>query len=171
MSLKTTMKTRLSLALAAAVITTAFRLAPTVQSQTPAAQTEPRTINQSPDPLLAPFRFRSIGPASMGGRIDDIAVAESDPNIIYLGYATGGVFKSGNNGTTFEPVFEEYPTASIGDIAIHPTNPDIVYIGTGEANNRQTSTFGDGIYKTIDGGQTFRNIGLRDTQTIARIAI
>ena len=135
------------------------------------ADGEARLVNASADPLLAPFRFRSIGPASMGGRIDDIAVAESDPNIIYLGYATGGVFKSGNNGTTFEPVFEEYPTASIGDIAIHPTNPDIVYIGTGEANNRQTSTFGDGIYKTIDGGKTFRNIGLRDTQTIARIAI
>ena len=81
-------------------------------------------INQSTDPLLAPFRFRSIGPASMGGRIDDIAVAETDPNIIYLGYAVGGVFKSENNGTTFEPVFDTYTTASIGDIAIHPTQPE-----------------------------------------------
>ncbi len=130
-----------------------------------------RAINQSADPLLAPFRFRSIGPASMGGRIDDIAVAESDPNIIYIGYAVGGVFKSENNGTTFEPVFETYNTASIGDIAIHPTNPNIVYVGTGEANNRQTSSFGDGIYKTVDGGRTFTHIGLRDTQTIARIVI
>ena len=68
---------------------------------------EQRMINASADPLLAPFRFRSIGPASMGGRIDDIAVAESDPSIIYLGYAVGGVFKSENNGTTFEPVFDE----------------------------------------------------------------
>src|SRR5438067_4233293 len=128
-------------------------------------------INQSDDPLLASFRFRSIGPASMGGRIDDIAVSESDPSIIYIGYAVGGVFKSENNGTTFEPVFETYPTASIGDIAIHPTNPNIVYVGTGEANNRQTSTFGDGIYKTTDGGKTFTNIGLTETQTIARIVI
>jgi photosystem II stability/assembly factor-like uncharacterized protein len=128
-------------------------------------------INQSSNPLLAAFRFRSIGPASMGGRIDDIAVAESDPNIIYIGYAVGGVFKSENNGTTFEPVFDEYSTASIGDIAIHPTNPDIVYIGTGEANNRQTSSFGDGIYKTTDGGRTFQHIGLKDSQTIARIVI
>src|SRR5687768_525474 len=155
-------------ALALAVLAAAWMPGAPLRSQ---AAPEPRLINASSDPLLAPFRFRSIGPASMGGRIDDIAVAESDPNIIYLGYATGGVFKSGNNGTTFEPVFEEYATASIGDIAIHPTNPDIVYIGTGEPNNRQTSTFGDGIYKTIDGGKTFRNIGLRDTQTIARIAI
>jgi photosystem II stability/assembly factor-like uncharacterized protein len=131
----------------------------------------PRMVNASTDPLLAPFRFRSIGPASMGGRIDDIAVAESDPSIIYLGYATGGVFRSVNNGTTFEPVFDEYGSASIGDIAIHPTNADIVYVGTGEANNRQTSSFGDGVYKTTDGGRTFQHIGLRETQTIARIVI
>src|SRR5512146_2006547 len=91
-----------------------------------------RAINQSTDPLLASVRFRSIGPASMGGRIDDIAVSESDPNIIYIGYATGGVFKSENNGTTFVPIFETYTTASIGDIAIHPTNANIVYVGTGE---------------------------------------
>jgi len=135
------------------------------------AQEPQRMINQSSDALLKPFRFRSIGPASMGGRIDDIAVSESDPSTIYIGYAVGGVFKSDNNGTTFTPVFETYGTASIGDIAIHPTNPDIVYVGTGEPNNRQTSTFGDGIYKTTDGGKTFTNMGLKDTQTIARIVI
>src|SRR5439155_577240 len=126
---------------------------------------------KSDDPLLGTFRFRSIGPASMGGRLDDIAVSESDPNVIYVGYAVGGVFRSENNGTTFEPVFQTYGTASIGDIAIHPTNPNIVYVGTGEANNRQSSSFGDGIYKTTDGGKTFTPLGLRETQTIARIAI
>ena len=168
---------RLALPLAAAAF-----LAPALSSQvpvpiaqltfqTPAPVTQPALINQSSDGLLASFRFRSIGPASMGGRIDDIAVSESDPSIIYLGYAVGGVFKSDNNATTFKPVFETYGTASIGDIAIHPTNPDIVYVGTGEPNNRQTSSFGDGIYKTTDGGQTFTNIGLKDTQTIARIVI
>src|SRR6476660_2053726 len=134
-------------------------------------QEQPQMINQSSDALLKAFRFRSIGPASMGGRIDDIAVSESDPSIIYVGYAVGGVFKSENNGTTFTPVFETYGTASIGDIAIHPTNPNIVYVGTGEANNRQTSSFGDGIYKTTDGGKTFTNTGLKETQTIARIVI
>ncbi len=142
----------------------------TAQGPAPApARTPP--INLSTDPWLAPFRFRSIGPASMGGRIDDIAVSESDPNIIYVGYAVGGVFRSENNGTTFEPVFQTYGTASIGDIAIHPTNPDIVYVGTGEPNNRQTTSFGDGIYKSTDGGKTFSNIGLRETQSIARILI
>jgi len=128
-------------------------------------------INQSTDPLLRAFRFRNIGPASMGGRIDDIAVSESNPNIIYLGYAVGGVWKSVNNATTFEPVFDTYEVASIGDIAIHPTNPDIVYVGTGEANNRQTSSFGAGMYKTTDGGKTWTYIGLRETQSIGRIVI
>src|SRR5262245_44184324 len=129
------------------------------------------SFNTSSNPLLSSFRFRSIGPASMGGRIDDIEVAPSDPNIVYLGYAVGGVFKSVNNAVSFEPVFQTYGSASIGDIAIHPANPDIVYVGTGEPNNRQTSSFGDGIYKTTDGGKTFTHIGLRETQTIARIVI
>jgi hypothetical protein len=135
------------------------------------AATREAVINQSTDPLIDSFRFRAIGPASMGGRIDDIAVSETDPNIIYIGYATGGVFKSENNGTTFVPVFETYGTASIGDIAIHPTNPSVVYVGTGEVNNRQTTSFGDGIYKTTDGGKTFTNMGLKETQSIARIVI
>jgi photosystem II stability/assembly factor-like uncharacterized protein len=147
------------------------RFLPTLMlASTLAAQQRP-TINGSTDPLLAPFRFRGIGPASMSGRIDDIAISETDPNIIYVGFAVNGVWKSENNGTTFEPIFDTYSTTSIGDIAIHPRNPNIVYVGTGEANNRQTSTFGDGMYKTTDGGKTFQHIGLRETQTIARIVI
>src|SRR6059036_646510 len=137
----------------------------------PLFRTTVRPQEQARAPLVGAFRFRSIGPASMGGRIDDIAVSESDPNVIYVGYAVGGVFRSENNGTTFEPVFQTYGTASIGDIAIHPTKPNIVYVGTGEANNRQTSSFGDGIYKTTDGGKTFTHVGLRETQSIARIVI
>jgi photosystem II stability/assembly factor-like uncharacterized protein len=140
-------------------------------AQAPAAAPPLAPINAATDPLLSAFRFRSIGPASMGGRIDDIAVAESDPNVIYVGYAVGGVFKSDNNGVSFTPVFETYNTASIGDIAIHPRDANIVYVGTGEPNNRQTSSFGDGIYKTTDGGKTFTRLGLEGTQTIARIAI
>jgi photosystem II stability/assembly factor-like uncharacterized protein len=146
-------------------------LAVTVTPQQGGNAAQEQVINASDDPLLSSFRFRSIGPASMGGRIDDIEVSLSDPNIIYIGYAVGGVWKSPNNGTTWEPVFDTYSTASIGDIAIHPTNANIVYVGTGEANNRQTSSFGDGIYKTTDGGKTFQHMGLKETQTIARIVI
>src|SRR5687768_18204065 len=85
-------------------------------------------INASTDPLLAPFRFRAIGPASMGGRIDDVEVSATNPNIIYVGYSNNGLWKSVNNATTFEPVFDTYGVESIGDIAIHSTNPDIVYV-------------------------------------------
>jgi hypothetical protein len=88
-------------------------------------------FNVSTNPVLSAFHFRSIGPASMGGRLDDIEVSLSDPNVIYIGYAVGGVFKSEDNGTTFKPIFQTYGTASIGDIAIHPTKPDIVYVGNG----------------------------------------
>ena len=155
----------------AALAISVFAVTPEAQQGGAAATSAPPMINKSSDPLLQSFRFRSIGPASMGGRIDDVEVSETDPNIIYLGYAVGGVWKSENNAVTFEPVFDTYTTASIGDIAIHPRNPDIVYIGTGEPNNRQTSSFGDGIYKTTDGGKTFTHLGLKDSQTIARIVI
>jgi photosystem II stability/assembly factor-like uncharacterized protein len=131
----------------------------------------PPPVNQTDDPLLKPFRWRSIGPASMGGRIDDIAVVESNPFIFYVGFATNGVWKTVNNGTTFEPIFETYSTASIGDIAICQPDPNIVWVGTGEPNNRQSSTFGDGIYKSADAGKTFTNMGLKETQTIARIVV
>jgi photosystem II stability/assembly factor-like uncharacterized protein len=131
----------------------------------------PRTINASGDPLLDRFVWRSIGPTVMGGRIDDIAVVESDPSTFYLGYATGGIWKTENNGTTFTPIFDEYPVSSIGDIAIAPSDRNILYVGTGEPNNRQSSSFGGGVYKSLDGGKTFTFAGLRETQTIAKIAI
>ena len=128
-------------------------------------------INRSADPLLKNFRLRNIGPASMGGRLHDIEVSESNPSVIYLGYAVGGIWKSENNGTSFSPVFDTYDVASFGDLAIHPTNPDIVYAGSGEANNRQTASFGGGMYKTVDGGKTWQLQGLRETQTIGRVVI
>ncbi len=131
----------------------------------------PPPINQSDDALLKRFVWRSIGPANMGGRIDDIAVVEGNPSVYYVGYATGGIFKTTNNGTTFAPIFDVYPTNSIGDIAIAPSDPNVIYVGTGEANNRQSSSFGDGVYKSTDAGKTFVNIGLKDTQSIARVVV
>jgi len=138
---------------------------------TPSPSPTPTPINWSTDPLLKRFVFRSIGPASMGGRIDDITAVEQNPYIIYVGFATNGVWKSTNNGTTFQPIFDTYGTHSIGDIAIAPSDPNIVWVGTGEANNRQSSTFGDGIYKSTDAGKTFTKMGLEDSQTIARIVV
>ncbi len=181
--MRTTLRTILALCLVAglAVVFMGALGAQTPQAPQQAAAAAPRApapppsplppVNQSDDPLLRTFRWRNIGPASIGGRIDDFAVVESNPSVYYVGFATGGVFKTVNNGTTFTPIFDTYPTSSIGDIAVAPSDPNIVYVGTGEPNNRQSSSFGDGIYKSTDAGKTFTNVGLKDTQSIARIVI
>jgi photosystem II stability/assembly factor-like uncharacterized protein len=131
----------------------------------------PPPVNQTDDPLLKRFVWRSIGPAAMGGRLDDIAVDEANPSVFYLGFATGGVWKTENNGTTWMPVFDSYPVSSIGDIEIAPSNPNVVYVGTGEPNNRQSSSFGGGVYKSIDAGRTFTYMGLKETQSIGRMVV
>lgn len=153
-----------SLALALAVT----GLAPTVWAQ---PRPQGTVLNAADHPLLRGFRWRSIGPIGQGGRVNDIAVVETNPSVQYVGFATGGLWKTVNNGTTWTPVFDTYSTHSIGDIGIAPSNPEVVYVGTGEPNNRQSSSFGDGMYKTTDGGQTFTAIGLRETQSIARVIV
>jgi photosystem II stability/assembly factor-like uncharacterized protein len=117
------------------------------------------------------LRFREIGPASAGGRIDDFAVLESNPDVFYVATATGGLWKTQNNGTTFEIQFHEESTSSIGDVAIAPLDPNLVWVGTGENNNRQSSSWGEGVYKSTDGGKTWRNMGLATSRHIARILV
>ncbi len=153
--------TSLILALMSVVITTA----PSMAQQTG------ELINASDDPLLQGFRWRSIGPVGQGGRVDDIAVNPKNSKNFFVGFATAGLWKTTNNGTTFRPVFDTYSTHSIGAIGLSPSNPDIVYIGTGEANNRQSSSFGEGMYKSTDNGETFVHIGLRETQSITRVVV
>src|SRR5688500_1836941 len=92
--------------------------------------------------LFAAFRWRNIGPASMGGRVVDIEALDTNFATVYVASASGGVFKSINAGTTWEPIFDDYPSASIGDIAIFQPNPEIVWVGTGEANNRNSVSWG-----------------------------
>ena len=121
--------------------------------------------------ILDSLAWRCIGPANPGGRIDDFAVVESNPHIIYVGTASGGVWKTINNGVTWEPIFDDQGTSSIGDVTVSPSNPDIILVGTGESNNRQSSSWGDGVYKSTDAGKTWKNIGLRDTHHIGRIVI
>ncbi len=117
------------------------------------------------------LEFRELGPATMGGRIDDFAVVESNPNIVYVGTASGGVWKTTNNGTTWEPIFDKESVSTIGDIAIAPSDPAVVWVGTGEPNNRQSSSWGDGAYKSLDGGRTWKKMGLEATRHIGRIVI
>ncbi len=116
--------------------------------------------------------WRQIGPAAFGGRVNDIEAVPSDPHVIFVATAAGGVFRSKNNGTTWDATFDGFGnTLSIGDIAIAPSNPNVVWVGTGEANNRQSSTWGDGVYRSTDGGTSWRHMGLAETQSIGRIVI
>jgi photosystem II stability/assembly factor-like uncharacterized protein len=125
---------------------------------------------QAADALKA-LKFREIGPANMGGRIDDVAVVESNPSTFYIGLASGGVWKTVNGGTTLTPIFDNEAVSSIGDIAIAPSDPSILYVGTGEPNNRQSSSWGNGVYKSTDAGQTWTHVGLEKTHHIGRIAV
>ena len=120
---------------------------------------------------FAKLNFREIGPASPSGRIDDLAVLESNPAVFYVATATGGLWKTMNNGTTFEVQFTNESSVSIGDVAIAPTDANLVWVGTGENNNRQSSSWGDGVYKSTDGGKTWKNMGLKQSMHIARIIV
>ena len=107
----------------------------------------------------------------MMGRVDDIAGSEKDPMIVYVGFATGGLWKSTDGGNHWKSQFDEMPNESVGAIGIAPSNPDVVYVGMGEANNRQSSSIGDGVRGTKDGGKTWEHLGLDDTQSIGRIVV
>lgn len=122
-------------------------------------------------PALGGLSWRLVGPAMFAGRVADVAGVPGRPDILYAAAASSGLYKSTNGGTTFEPIFERGNTLSIGAIAVQPNNPDVVYIGTGEGAVRNSISFGDGIYKTTDGGRTWTHLGLEKTERFARIVI
>ena len=148
-------------------------------------------FNASDQALVARLAARSIGPAVMSGRVVDIAVAMPSGSgfdfgqaymrpfseefqlgqIVYIAAATGGVWKSTSGGVAWEPVFDDAGVGSIGDVTLAPSNPNIVWVGTGEPNNMRSSSYGDGVYKSEDGGRTFRHMGLRTSQHVGRIVI
>ncbi|MHC4078611.1 MAG: WD40/YVTN/BNR-like repeat-containing protein, partial [Planctomycetota bacterium] len=120
---------------------------------------------------MAAMRWRALGPAVFGGRIVDFAVNPKHRRIFYVASASGGLFKTTNNGTSFTPVFQDENTTSIGDVAIAPSNPEVLYVGTGEANNQRSSYWGDGIYKSTDAGKTWKHSGLAGSDHIGRIVV
>lgn len=121
------------------------------------------------DSLMAAFSWRNIGPANQGGRVVDIEAVDGDFTRLLAATGSGGVWKSENAGNSWEPIFDNYSTASIGDVAIFQPNPDIIWVGTGEANNRNSVSWGNGIYRSTDGGKTFQHLGLENTHQIARV--
>ena len=121
--------------------------------------------------LLAGLEARSIGPATMSGRVAAIEALVSDPDTLYVGAATGGLWKSTDGALTFEPLFDEQPVAAIGAIAVFQPSPDIVWVGTGEGNPRNSVSVGNGIYKSLDGGRTWSHLGLVKTERIHRILL
>src|SRR5258706_597822 len=121
--------------------------------------------------VLKSLKFRSIGPAIMGGRADDFAVVESNTDIVYAALAAGGIWKSVNGGTTWVQIFDNEVTSSVGALALAPSDPSILWAGSGEANNRQSSSWGNGVYRSMDAGKTWQHMGLKDTNHIGRIVI
>jgi photosystem II stability/assembly factor-like uncharacterized protein len=121
--------------------------------------------------LLDAFVARPIGPANMGGRIVDIAAVDSDPRTMYVATASGGLWKTTNGGDTFTPVFDHQTSVCLGSVAVSQSHPDVVWVGTGEANARNSVAWGDGAYKSTDGGKTWHHMGLKDSHSIGRVVI
>ena len=117
------------------------------------------------------LKFRSIGPAFTSGRIADFAVNPKNHSEYYVAAACGHVWKTINNGTTFEPIFDNEGAYSIGCMAMDPKNPNVLWVGTGENNHQRALGYGDGVYKSLDGGKSWKNMGLKESRQIGMIAI
>ncbi|MBV8343698.1 MAG: hypothetical protein JO190_01720 [Candidatus Eremiobacteraeota bacterium] len=139
-------------------------------SPSPSVSPSP-TPTPSPGPAFGNMSWRAIGPALTGGRVTAVAGSATDPKLYYIGAAGGGVWKSENGAQTWDPVFEKEGAASIGAVTIDPTNNDVVWVGTGEANPRNDVSYGDGVYKTTDGGEHWINVGLKATKYVSRILV
>ena len=121
--------------------------------------------------ILEGIAVRNIGPAGMSGRVTAIDVITSDPSHIYIGSASGGVWESRNGGVSWKPIFDSQPSLAIGALKVDQNNPDIIWVGTGEGNPRNSHNSGRGVFKSIDGGRSWSDMGLKDTRLIHRILI
>ena len=115
--------------------------------------------------------FREIGPALPSGRVSDLAVVPDNPKVYYAAIASGGLFKTENAGTTWQPIFDRYPSYSVGTVTLDPNNPLVVWVGTGENNSQRSVAYGDGVYLSLDGGRSFENVGLKRSEHIGMIRV
>ncbi|UCH96517.1 MAG: hypothetical protein JSV88_06615 [Candidatus Aminicenantes bacterium] len=132
---------------------------------------EAQVIEYDYSKIIKALELRNIGPANMGGRTVDIAVPENNTSIIYAAVGPSGLWKSINNGLNWSPVFDKKSSVSVGAVAVSQSHPDIVWVGTGEATCRNSAAIGDGVYKSVDSGKTWENMGLENTRHIAKIII
>ena len=137
------------------------------QKAEPAKPTEPTKDELS----LAGKKFRNIGPALTSGRISDFAFNPKNFNEYYVAVSSGGVWKTVNGGTTYEPLFDGQGSYSTGCITLDPKNANVVWVGTGENNNQRSVAYGDGVYKSEDGGSTWKNMGLKTSEHIGKIIV
>lgn len=126
-------------------------------------------FSQPTEGIDSTFHWRNIGPSNQVGRIVDIEALDDQFRKVFMATGSGGVWYSNNAGTTWNPIFDDYSTSSIGDIAVYQQDPSIIWVGTGEANNRNSVSWGDGVFRSEDGGKSFQNIGLNNTHQIARV--
>ncbi|HEX5761342.1 MAG TPA: hypothetical protein VF121_19320 [Thermoanaerobaculia bacterium] len=145
--------------------------APVLAAVLLAAVLAPPVASEIDPALLSGLRLRSIGPAAMSGRVAAVAGAASDPDLLYVGAASGGVWRSTNGGLTWEPFFDRERVASIGDVALFQPNPQIVWVGSGEGNVRNSVSIGRGVFRSLDGGRTWIHLGLEATERIARVVL
>ena len=141
------------------------------QGRAPGKAKTPVAVPLDAAEILKTLDYRSVGPTRQSGRFVDFAVPLQRPNTFYAAAASGGLWKTENNGQTFEPLFENEKVFSIGDVAVAPSNPDLLWLGSGEANNSRSTYWGDGVYKSADAGKTWRNMGLKESHHIGRILI
>ncbi|HAW21502.1 MAG TPA: glycosyl hydrolase, partial [Flavobacteriales bacterium] len=135
------------------------------------AQKKSDNKDEKKQATLSGMSFRAIGPALVSGRVIDMAVNPNNSDEFYIAAASGGVWKTSNHGNTFSPIFDSYGSYSIGCVTIDPNNEHTVWVGTGENNNQRSVAYGDGIYKSVDDGKSFKNMGLPNSEHIAKIIV
>ncbi len=165
---------RLTLLVAGLIVPTALAAPPTTIG--PARPAEKRAawqthLNLVENTVFRGLAWRSVGPVVQGGRLVDIEVVPGQPYTFYVAFASGGLWRTKNNGVSFEPIFDEQPTLIMGDIAIDPTHPETIWVGTGENNSSRSSYGGQGVFRSDDAGESWTQLGLEDSDRIGRIVI